>query len=47
MEADLSHLDPHTKAALTEADNDCAETGAGEVYGQLVVLGYKVRKRGV
>lgn len=42
IEADLSHLDPHTKTALIKADDDCALTGAGGVYGQLVVLGYKV-----
>lgn len=43
--ADLSQCDRTTAKRLVEIDNDCIKSGAGGIYGQLVVLGYKVGRK--
>lgn len=40
--ADLSVCSPELARRLVDADDACVASGAGYIYGQLVVLGYKV-----
>ncbi len=40
--ADLSVCSPELARRLVDADDACIASGAGYIYGQLVVLGYKV-----
>ncbi len=40
--ADLSECEVTTARQLRDTDSQCSTTGSGYIYGQLVVLGYKV-----
>lgn len=42
--ADLSGCDRETTERLVVVDEFCGTLGVGDIYGQLVILGYKVRK---